>query len=67
MGKAMTASFRAQCQLFPLMTNEKAEAILSPIESDILGYKISGAGGGGYWVVVSEFKMDSFISIKIRR
>ena len=67
LGKAMTASFRAQCQLFPLMTNEKAEAILSPIESDILGYKISGAGGGGYWVVVSEFKMDSFISIKIRR
>ncbi len=67
LGKAMTASFRAQCQLFPLMTNEKAEAILMPIESNILGYKISGAGGGGYWVVVSELKMDSFISIKIRR
>jgi cytidyltransferase-like protein len=67
MGKAMTASFKAQCQLFPLMTNENAEAILKPIESDILGYKISGAGGGGYWVVVSEFKMDSFVSIKIRR
>ncbi len=66
-GKAMTASFRAQCQLFPLMTNSKAEAVLLPFESNILGYKISGAGGGGYWVVVSENKMESFIPIKIRR
>lgn len=63
----MTASFRAQCQLFPLMTNEKTEATLKSIESEILGFKISGAGGGGYWVVVSEYKLESFIPIKIRR
>jgi cytidyltransferase-like protein len=67
LGRWMTVSFRAQCQLFPLMTNEMAEAILKPIESDILGFKISGAGGGGYWVVVSEYKLESFIPIKIRR
>ena len=67
LGRWMTASFRAQCQLFPLMTNDAAEAIIKPIESDILGFKISGAGGGGYWVVVSEYKLESFIPIKIRR
>lgn len=67
LGKAMTASFRAQCKLFPLMTNENAEAILTKFQSDVLGYKISGAGGGGYWVVVSNSKIDSFVSIKIRR
>jgi galactokinase/mevalonate kinase-like predicted kinase len=49
------------------MTNDAAEAIIKPIESDILGFKISGAGGGGYWVVVSEYKLESFIPIKIRR
>ena len=67
LGRWMTDSFRAQCQLFPLMTNDAAEAIIKPIESDILGFKISGAGGGGYWVVVSEYKLESFIPIKIRR
>jgi galactokinase/mevalonate kinase-like predicted kinase len=67
LGKAMTHSFEAQCALFPLMTNAKAEEVLKPYHSKILGYKISGAGGGGYWVVVSEVKMDSFIPIKIRR
>jgi galactokinase/mevalonate kinase-like predicted kinase len=67
LGKAMTHSFRAQCKLFPLMTNENAESILTKFQSNVLGYKISGAGGGGYWVVVSNSKIDSFVPIKIRR
>jgi len=66
-GDAMTRSFEAQCALFPLMTNVAAEEVLKPYISKILGYKISGAGGGGYWVVVSEVKMSAFIPIKIRR
>ncbi len=67
LGSAITHSFNAQCALFPMMTNVEAEAVLNPYLSNIIGYKISGAGGGGYWVVVSEDKMDSFIPIKIRR
>ncbi len=67
LGEAMTRSFEAQCAMFPLMTNAEAEEVLYPYLSKILGHKISGAGGGGYWVVVSEVKIDSFIPIKIRR
>lgn len=67
LGEAMTLSFKAQCALFPLMTNASAEEVLLPFLDKIMGYKISGAGGGGYWVVVSEHKLDSLIPIKIRR
>ncbi|MEN9333034.1 MAG: hypothetical protein RLY35_214 [Bacteroidota bacterium] len=67
LGQSMTASFIAQCKLFPLMTSNEAESVLLPFKEKILGYKISGAGGGGYWIVVSEVKMDSFMEIKIRR
>ncbi len=67
LGQSMTASFVAQCALFPMMTNPAAEAVLEPFKHKVKGYKISGAGGGGYWIVVSDDKLDSFIEIKIRR
>ena len=36
-------------------------------ENQSLGYKISGAGGGGYLIFVSENQIPNSIKIKIRR
>jgi mevalonate kinase len=36
-------------------------------ENKCIGYKLSGAGGGGYLILVSNKKINNSIRIKIRR
>jgi cytidyltransferase-like protein len=66
-GVAFRRSFEAQIAMFPNMVNE---AILKQIEEYspmALGWKLSGAGGGGYLVLVSEKSIPNAIQIRIRR
>jgi galactokinase/mevalonate kinase-like predicted kinase len=70
MGKAMTASFEAQIQMFPNMTSSSINKTIDNCYKDfpmILGHKLSGAGGGGYLVLFSEEPIPETIQIKIRR
>jgi len=70
MGKAMTASFEAQIQMFPNMTSSSINKTIDNCYKDfpmILGHKLSGAGGGGYLVFFSEEPIPETIQIKIRR
>ncbi len=62
-----TASFEAQIKMFPNMINQEVLNIIESIKNKAWGWKLSGAGGGGYLVMVSENTIDGSFQIKIRR
>ncbi|MBN2805136.1 MAG: hypothetical protein JXR22_00615, partial [Prolixibacteraceae bacterium] len=66
-GEAVKASFNAQVALFPNMLNEKIQKVIDQYQTEALGWKLSGAGAGGYLVLVSEQPLKNAMHIKIRR
>lgn len=67
MGKAMTESFEAQISMFPNMVNDDILQQIENYKGDSLGWKVSGAGGGGYLIFFSEKPVINAIQIRIRR
>lgn len=66
-GKAFTESFDAQIAMFPHMISKDIFDILEKYKPIAKGWKISGAGGGGYLIFVSEKPIEKAIQIRIRR
>jgi cytidyltransferase-like protein len=66
-GKASSASFEAQIAMFPNMVFPEIMEVIKNYKSEVLGWKITGAGGGGYCVFVSENPIKNAIQIRIRR
>ncbi len=66
-GKAMTRSFEAQIAMFPNMLTPNLKEAIKELPDVALGYKVSGAGGGGYLVAFAEKPIPNALSIKIRR
>lgn len=66
-GNAMTASFNAQTAMFPNMITPAVEETMLEIPDYVLGYKLSGAGGGGYLVLFSEKEIPNALRIRIRK
>lgn len=66
-GKAFTASFEAQIQMFPNMVDAPLLSTIEKWSATTLGHKLSGAGGGGYLILISETPIPNAIQIKIRR
>jgi cytidyltransferase-like protein len=60
------ASFNAQVSMFPLMLNEKISSIIDQYRDIALAWKLSGAGGGGYLILISEKKIPDSFKVKIR-
>ena len=68
LAQSVTASFKAQVEMFPNMVNDEILKSISEIADKVLGYKISGAGGGGYIICVAEKSpAENALRIKIRR
>jgi cytidyltransferase-like protein len=66
-GRAMTGSFEAQIAMFPEMVNADILAQIEQFKPNVLGWKVSGAGGGGYLIFFSEKPIRNAIQIRVRR
>jgi cytidyltransferase-like protein len=66
-GKYFLDSFHAQIAMFPNMLDATTANMIEKYKAQSHGYKLSGAGGGGYLILVSDTPIDNAIQIKIRR
>jgi cytidyltransferase-like protein len=66
-GQFFLDSFHAQIAMFPNMLDEVTAQTIEKYKDKGLGYKLSGAGGGGYLILVSDEQIENGIQIKIRR
>ncbi len=66
-GKSYLASFEAQVAMFPLMKSRVVSETIEHYRDKALGWKLAGAGGGGYLALVSEKPVENAIRIRIRR
>jgi len=48
------------------MINPEIEKVISQYKNKALAWKLSGAGGGGYLILVSEKPVPNSFKIKIR-
>ncbi len=66
-GRYVRAGFEAQIAMFPHMMNETIQELIDTHRSQALGWKVSGAGGGGYLILVADHPIDHAIRIIVRR
>jgi cytidyltransferase-like protein len=66
-GHSMRACFEAQVALFPNMLNERVAALIDEYRDIALGWKLSGAGGGGYLILVAEKTIPGAVRVLARR
>lgn len=66
-GQGMKDSFYAQIAMLPNMVSDDIMEIIEEYKDKAYGWKISGAGGGGYLILVSDKTIPNAIQIRIRR
>ncbi len=66
-GRQFKQSFQAQIKMFPKMISKETLSIIDKYKESVFGWKLSGAGGGGYLILVSEKPISGAMRIKIRR
>jgi cytidyltransferase-like protein len=66
-GTSMRKAFEAQILMFPNMMNDSVKTLINKYQECSLGWKLSGAGGGGYLILVSEDPIDNAIQVSARR
>ncbi len=66
-GSSFTDSFEAQVAMFPHMADALLRGVIEKYRSRALGWKLSGAGGGGYLILVAQKRIPGTMGIKIRR
>lgn len=66
-GRTMREGYEAQVAMFPHMSNERVEALIDEYRSRVLGWKLSGAGGGGYLILVSDKPVPDAVRVIARR
>lgn len=60
-------SFHAQIKMFPAMVNEKILKEIEKYKEKAIAWKLAGAGGAGYLILVSDKPIDGAMRINIRR
>ncbi len=64
---AFLDSFQAQVRMFPAMVNDKVKEAIAKYRHQAKAWKLAGAGGGGYLILVSDRPIKDAMRIKIRR
>ncbi|NMC39210.1 MAG: adenylyltransferase/cytidyltransferase family protein [Bacteroidales bacterium] len=59
-------SFHSQVRMFPKMMNRDIQKIIDQYHDKARAWKLSGAGGGGYLIMISEKEIPNAFRIKIR-
>ncbi len=66
-GAALKRGFEAQIRLFPNMITNGVQEQIDLYKEHAIGWKLSGAGGGGYLIFIAEKPISPSIQIRIRR
>lgn len=66
-GQAVRASFEAQIAMFPRMLTPMIEELIEEYQEQASGWKISGAGGGGYLILVATQPIENALKPVARR
>ena len=62
-GQATTDCFEAQLEMYPAMTTPDVQKAIEQYRSLAYGWKLTGCGGGGYLVLISEVPIHKAIKI----
>jgi len=65
--KGFSKSFDAQTTMFPAMVNDRINVEIAKYKDKALAWKLAGAGGGGYLILVSEKPISGTMRFRIRR
>jgi hypothetical protein len=65
-GKHFKASFDAQIEMFPNMMTPSVARLITKYQDKALGWKLSGAGGGGYLTLVSDKPIENGVRVAVR-
>ncbi|MBI1280482.1 MAG: adenylyltransferase/cytidyltransferase family protein [Anaerolineaceae bacterium] len=66
-GRSFRQAFDAQVAMFPHMVNDDVLDLINRHKHEALGWKLSGAGGGGYVIFVAEKPIKNAVRVSIRR
>ncbi len=66
-GAAVRASFEAQIAMFPHMITPSILELIDLYRHQALGWKLSGAGGGGYLILVAAEPIEHAVRPYARR
>ena len=64
---AFLDSYHAQTRMFPAMINSEIEDAINKYKADAKAWKLAGAGGGGYLILIADKPIKGAMRIKIRR
>jgi galactokinase/mevalonate kinase-like predicted kinase len=66
-GRSLRAMFEAQVAMFPSMMNHRVAAVIDQFREKALGWKLTGAGGGGYLVLAADQPIPRAVRVIARR
>jgi cytidyltransferase-like protein len=66
-GTYIRAAFEAQTAMFPNMITPMVRDLIERYQDQAIGWKLSGAGGGGYLILVADHPIENAVRIFIRR
>ena len=65
-GLATKACFEAQLEMLPLIATDEVRETIDRYRNQAYGWKLTGAGGGGYLILISDKHIPGAIQIHVR-
>ena len=62
-GKATAECFEAQLEMYPAMSTPDVQSAIDQYRHQVHGWKLTGCGGGGYLILISEVSVPNAIKV----